>query len=375
MIATRTINPIHFEDLDPHRFEDLIRQLMYDFREWKSIEAIGRTGSDEGIDIQATESIPVDNQKDEDEELKYEDRLWIIQCKREKSINPRKIERIIKHDLETKEDLPYGYILVGSTNFSKKSRDLFKSKLNQLGINEFYIFGNPELEDLLFLPKYDHLLFAYFGISLQKRKRSLKSELSARLTTKRKLYKSLGNTHEVENKTVFVRSALDSDYPNLKGNFSSLKWRYYYCCCYEPVDHLCLVTNKKYAYANWDTGEWDIIDDSDLSFPYDPELLDLPKEYYNAISDKDFKASTLWDALDENCRGFYYEIRSIPFDRILLVDELGDTYHEGPHLIVEYKNNSPFEDKVFKIIKSTKMYSNEFIKDPKPDKRIKIFSK
>lgn len=30
---------IHFEDLDPHRFEDLVRELIYDFRDWQTIEA------------------------------------------------------------------------------------------------------------------------------------------------------------------------------------------------------------------------------------------------------------------------------------------------------------------------------------------------
>jgi hypothetical protein len=50
---TRTFNPLHFEDLEPHRFEDLIRQLIYDFRQWRSLEATGRTGSDEGMDIRA----------------------------------------------------------------------------------------------------------------------------------------------------------------------------------------------------------------------------------------------------------------------------------------------------------------------------------
>jgi hypothetical protein len=150
MTITRTINPIHFEDLEPHRFEDLVHQLMYDFKEWKSIEAIGRSGSDEGIDILAIESITAEIQIDEDEELKYDDRLWVIQCKREKTITPKRIEQIIKHDLGTKEDLPYGYILVGATNFSKRAREVFKSTLNLLGINEFFIFGKAELESVVF---------------------------------------------------------------------------------------------------------------------------------------------------------------------------------------------------------------------------------
>ena len=36
---SKTINPLHFEDLEPHRFEDLVRQLIYDFKNWQSIEA------------------------------------------------------------------------------------------------------------------------------------------------------------------------------------------------------------------------------------------------------------------------------------------------------------------------------------------------
>jgi hypothetical protein len=33
---TRTYGQIHFEDLDPKRFEDLIRQLIYDFKDWQN---------------------------------------------------------------------------------------------------------------------------------------------------------------------------------------------------------------------------------------------------------------------------------------------------------------------------------------------------
>ncbi|NYG46218.1 hypothetical protein GGD67_003689 [Bradyrhizobium sp. IAR9] len=49
-IPTKTTGPLHFEDLEPHRFEDLVRRLLYDFRQWRELEATGRTGSDEGFD-------------------------------------------------------------------------------------------------------------------------------------------------------------------------------------------------------------------------------------------------------------------------------------------------------------------------------------
>jgi len=57
--VTRTHGPIHFEDLDPHRFEDLIRELIYDYKDWQSIEATGRSGSDAGFDVRAYEKTEI----------------------------------------------------------------------------------------------------------------------------------------------------------------------------------------------------------------------------------------------------------------------------------------------------------------------------
>jgi hypothetical protein len=68
-LPTRTLNPLPFGDLEPHRFEDLIRQLAYDLRRWTSLEATGRSGSDEGIDIRGTELFSLDdNGSGEDED-------------------------------------------------------------------------------------------------------------------------------------------------------------------------------------------------------------------------------------------------------------------------------------------------------------------
>lgn len=53
--TTRTYGPLHLEDLEPHRFEDLVRQLLYDFRSWSQLEATGRTGSDDGFDARGRE--------------------------------------------------------------------------------------------------------------------------------------------------------------------------------------------------------------------------------------------------------------------------------------------------------------------------------
>jgi hypothetical protein len=92
---TRTYGPIHFEDLDPHRFEDLVRELAYDFKDWQSIEATGRSGADEGIDIRAYErlastSAAPEESSDAEEPHPMSGNRWIIQCKRERKTSVRK---------------------------------------------------------------------------------------------------------------------------------------------------------------------------------------------------------------------------------------------------------------------------------------------
>lgn len=99
--VTRTYGPIHFEDLDPHRFEDLLRELIYDYKDWQTIEATGRSGSDDGFDIRAYEKIEDTSraEKEEDSEVEeihpMEGNLWMIQGKREREIGPKKVKSII----------------------------------------------------------------------------------------------------------------------------------------------------------------------------------------------------------------------------------------------------------------------------------------
>ena len=115
---TKTTNPIHFEDLDPKRFEDLVRELIYDFKEWQSIEATGKGGADDGFDIRAYERLG-ETVLDEDgiETVHPMDgNLWMIQCKREKQIGPSKLKTIL-NDVDPNSP-PYGYILAAPVNFS-----------------------------------------------------------------------------------------------------------------------------------------------------------------------------------------------------------------------------------------------------------------
>src|SRR5258708_5481991 len=165
---SRTLHPLPFEHLEPHRFEDLVRQLVYDFRPWRALEATGRAGNDDGFDargwevVMRTGSSRPEEAVEEDEEPDDggADRLWLIQCKRERSIGPTKIANYLDAILPEASGSIYGIIFAAACDFSKKSRDAFREKCIALGLNEFHIWGKAELEDRLFRPDNDHLLFA-----------------------------------------------------------------------------------------------------------------------------------------------------------------------------------------------------------------------
>jgi hypothetical protein len=165
--ATRTSAPLQFEALEPHRFEDLVRDLIYDYRDWQTIEATGRSGSDDGYDIRAFEKrldSPVNHDLDteQDEPVTVEGNRWMIQCKREKELGPRRIEAIIADAIKA-SDPPYGYVLAAPANFSKKTYDAFRTALSERGVQEFHLFGRAELEDMLYMPKNDRILLRFSG--------------------------------------------------------------------------------------------------------------------------------------------------------------------------------------------------------------------
>jgi hypothetical protein len=112
---TKTVNPLHFEDLEPHRFEDLVRQVIYDFKEWSSLEPTGRLGADDGYDARGFEIVKdstgsdqdTDAEEDDQEVVEKEERLWQIQCKREKSISPSKITQYVDEMIPKGCVVPY----------------------------------------------------------------------------------------------------------------------------------------------------------------------------------------------------------------------------------------------------------------------------
>ena len=324
-IVARTFAPIHFEDLDPHRFEDLIRELIYDFRDWQSIEATGRSGDDAGFDIRAFEKVPPLAPADDEEELAgaphpMDGPRWMIQGKREKTLTPSDVRRILA-DVDGDEP-PYGYILAASAVFSKKSYDVFRDDLRKKGVMEFYLWGRPELEDMLHLPKNDRILFTFLGISLVSRRRSRTIEIRAAVTTKNKLYKLLGEPLGDIEKSILIRDTNDIHYP-FRGEYPDFdknpRWIERTVSQHHPNG--LFIHNREF-------------------FAFVDRRKNAEREKH---ARKQQTVFAVWNFLPRSQQGTLAIEAFLPYADILLVDPNGDAYHNRPHLYVEFTGpSSPY---------------------------------
>ncbi|TFI58421.1 hypothetical protein E2493_09810 [Sphingomonas parva] len=350
--VTRTLGPLHLEDLEPHRFEDLVRQLLYDFRSWRDLEATGRTGSDEGFDARATELV-YGAEAVELESLEgalsggaVEERQWLIQCKREKAIGPKKIEGYLEGLPSAREARLYGLIFAAACDFSIEARDRFYARARDLGFQEAKLWGKGEIEDQLYQPKNDHLLFAYFGVSLQTRRRSIKTEVRSRLAMKRKA-KRLLQPHT----SVMVRDASDDRYPFLDRTEQPRRvrgrWAVYRFgkCGAFGVE---LLFRRHFAFIDDDGEHWDYAERMNDAPPHDDPLPDPERPETDAARAEAFDQ---WSSLPEGNRAWYELMLVLPYESIIDIDEDGDDYFDGPHIYVQPfvpEGNGPFAE--FKLV-------------------------
>lgn len=360
-IATKTINPLHFEDLEPHRFEDLVRQLIYDYREWRSLEATGRQGSDDGFDVRGWEITGnYASSIDDENEIKEieEDRGWLIQCKREKSISPKKLETYLNELNKGDTSELYGLIFVAACDFSKKTRDTFRAWCISHNLAEFHLWGKAELEDMLFQPKNDHLLFAYFGISIQIKKRSIKTKLRSILATKNQVIHKLDNhleKHPIANidfgYPILLRDPEAHEYPYSDKIKDFDKHPTWLICSFNGYYHsgLKFLIKSHDAYIN-EEGQWDYAESVINKVCWDDpwrsqEKIDLQE-----------KTNSFYRTLPHQHRAILNVFGLIPYDDILAIDEYGDKdikipnapCFENPHIYVSFgQKHSPFTGGVF----------------------------
>jgi hypothetical protein len=345
-LTTRTINPLPFSALEPKRFEDLIRQLAYDFRPWRILEATGRSGSDDGYDARGFEIVgdgaeqDVGDADDEEADPPTLDRQWLIQCKRENSITPKKLRNYLEEI--TDPGSLYGVIFAAACDFSKRARDDAFAWARQHGIAEMHIWGKAEVEDQLYQPKNDHLLFAYFGISLQIRKRSIRTALRAKLTMKRKAMRHLGDRWH-DNKMILLRDPENEDYPYVEDGleYRTRAWQVVEFTGHR-LDCIKLRWRSFYAFLSLDGKHWDyanVFDNRGNCHYHDPWL---SRAEGDKLADLRTRITDYWhDEIPELEQARFDVECLIKYDDIVEIDEKGDDVASFPHVFVSLKNGQP----------------------------------
>jgi|LakMenE18May11ns_1017448.scaffolds.fasta_scaffold9848867_1 hypothetical protein len=340
--VTKTLGPLHFEDLDPHRFEDLIRELAYDFRDWISIEATGRSGTDDGFDIRAFErsrdsALMVDEpNEDEDAVHPMDGRVWMFQCKRERTVGPKKIQSIIEDGVSALEP-PYGYVLAAPANFSKAAYDKFREELRSRGVMEFYLWGRADLEDMLHLPKNDRILFAFFGISLITRRKSRAAELRALISVKNKLQKLIGihPNHD----PVLLRDSKDTFYP-YEGEYDDFgsrpRWIEKHVVQMHPLG-LIFEAGRYFAICDLEAKTWDYTDAINQARS--------SSDHYDNQDEHQLRQriQAFVESFPRRQHATLVEHRIVRFEAIVAIDDEGDAVKEMPHIYVDFDAaNGPF---------------------------------
>ena len=333
--TTRTIGPLHFEDLEPRRFEDLVRQLAYDFRRWRSLEATGRAGSDEGFDVRGWEALaPEDPSQavgDEAEQAPAEDRLWLIQCKRERTMPPGRLAKHLNAIPPSSTANVWGMVLAAPCDFSKRARDALREWARERGIDEVHVWGRGELEDRLLQPSNDNLLFSYFGISLRVRRRSVITGLRSWLSMKRKTLRVLENSTTL----ILLRDPRDDRYPYRDPSIPMTDhgWRVVRFYSMHPKGLLLERWRGMAAFdetrEHWDWSpvrRWGGVTAWDN--PWDDE-----QATFDEFDNVD-EVETFWQALPEHRRANLVSAELLLWSDILEVDEIGDPIGRMPHLFV-----------------------------------------
>jgi hypothetical protein len=371
-VPTRTTGPLHFEDLEPHRFEDLVRRLIYDFRPWRQLEATGRSGSDDGFDARGFELQPGHSVSDEvseedaPEDEPVEDRIWLIQCKREKSISPKKLNQYLEDIPAEESGKLYGIVFAAACDFSKTARDLFRSRTQDLGFAEAHLWGKGELEDMLYQPKNDDVLFTFFGMSKRIRQRSLAAEVRRRLAVKRKAQRLLQNGIEI-----LVRDGSDERYPHPDKN-ETRRWSpYRFAGCHH--DGLYVLRGRYFAFIDDDGVAWDYAEAMNDSPPHqNPWRTEEDKQRLQEISDARTAAWAIWDTLPEKNRAWLEEWLILPYENVIDIDENGDEWFNGPHIYVSEFDlvRGPFRDHCCAKLATSAQHAN-----PAPETRVVKFAR
>ena len=268
---------------------------------------------------------------------------------------------------------PYGYILAAPAHFSKAAHDKFREELRKRGVMEFYLWGAGELEDMLYQPKNDRVLFAFFGISLTTRRRSRTTEIRAAVGVKNKLRRILGD--DPSDESVLLRDLQDVHYPyesEYKDFDKRPRWKKYSAVAFHPLGLIVSVA-RYYAYLDKPKAEWDFteaVDNANVVQSRHWEDRDVEQQ------ELDLAVKGFCEQFPRATRATFVDDGFVGFDEIAFIDDQGDTKYDCPHLFVdfhgdrgpfsggvEYLEINEYRDQSLEGLKRVKIFPEEF---PKP---------
>lgn len=320
MTTTKTHGRLHFEDLDPSRFEDLSLSIVYRLNRWAEINHFGRSGSDDGIDIHTAEEMENGKQ-----------RIWFIQCKRYLKLTASGLKTIVDDIVTKNPTLPDVLLLIVSCNLSKKSNEYFNKYAKDKGIPNPRIWSASVIEAKLYA-EYHDLLFAYFGVNLNFEKRNKIATVRRNIKLKHRMREDFIKKQINPSETIkcpyekfmhsesIIHSIDDTVYPDIDeysiGISSWFKvelYNFYY-------NGLEVIIGLEECILD-EEGYWDIVEYDDIH----------RKEKYRTKK--------------------VYVIGRIPYENIIDYDLYGDDYYNCPHIYCDFKNNGmPYEEIVYSIV-------------------------
>ncbi|MEI8202455.1 MAG: restriction endonuclease [Bacteroidota bacterium] len=311
MKPTRTINRIHFSDLDPMRFEELCYDIINNQREWKNLNHVGRKGNDRGIDI-----IGKDAKND----------IWYFQCKRYAKITINEIKNIVDKIKSSNEKYPDYLELFISCDISIRQLEKFKEFSNELKLKSCRIWDITSIESFLYKEEHNKLLYKYFGIQFSQRENSKANLVKQKLKIKKRIERD------------FINKSLDID-------FIKNVIRYEPSCKF-TIGELIIrnIDNDNYPSVN-DDSEWFKAEIYDLYFEgLEIDLFDQTEIFVNEEGNWDLVNNNEVNSLNKYNVIKARKIGRIPFTNIIEYDFSGDEYHPYPNLYCRFNfNESPFE--------------------------------
>lgn len=148
---------------------------------------------------------------------------------------------------------------------------------------------------------------------------------------------------------MLVRDPEDERYPHLDtetsgaDRFDRGRWRVYeFAGC--NADGVHLKYGRHFAFIDPDGERWDYAELMNMATPNGHED---PWSEDRMRPDPDHSAAfELWDPLPEETKAWFELFLVLPYENIVDVDESGDEFFKGPHILVDtfVKPDGPFRD-------------------------------